>query len=328
MKLGIVGAGTIVVEFLPKLVKLEGIEVLGVLARPSSKERVEQLCTECGVPHTVVSFGELCALGIDTAYIAVPNHLHFDYCKQALECGLNVIVEKPMTSNDYEAKKLKELAEEKDLFLFEAITTVYLDSYRKIKEWMERIGAVKLVSCNYSQYSRRYDAFKEGNILPAFDPQKSGGALMDINLYNLHFVMGLFGCPNEIKYYANIERGIDTSGILIMRYDGFVANCTAAKECSAPFSFVIEGTEGYISIKYPPNVIGEATLTLNNKITESFAEPMAANRVIPEFEYFIRAINTKDRDFFSERIAASIAVSEIQTKARLEAGIVFPADKL
>jgi len=328
MKLGIVGAGTIVEEFLPQLVTLEGIEVLGILVRPSSKERAELLCAQCGVPHTVTSLEELCALGIDTAYIAVPNHLHFDYCKQALKSGLNVIVEKPMTSNAREAKEQKELAEENSLFLFEAITTVYFDSYRKIKEWLEHIGAIKLVSCNYSQYSRRYDAFKAGDVLPAFDPQKSGGALMDINLYNLHFVMGLFGVPNEVKYYANVEKGIDTSGILIMRYDGFVANCTAAKDCSAPFSFVIEGTEGYITINRPPNVIGEATLTLNDKTMESYPEPMASNRVIPEFKRFICAINEKDKAFFSKSIAASIAVSEVQTKARMEAGILFPADKL
>ena len=327
MKLGIIGSGQIVNDFLPKLVKMDGIEILGIQDIPAVKEHLEQLCAENGVPNAVYDFDSLTALGIDTVYVAVPNFLHFMYCKQALEKGLNVIVEKPMTSNVKEAKELAAIAEEKGLYLFEAVTTVYFDSYAKIREWLKEIGTVKLVNCNYSQYSSRYDAFRSGQVLPAFDPKKSGGALMDLNLYNLHFVMGLFGKPNAVKYYANIERGIDTSGELIMQYDGFIANCTAAKDCAAPFMFVIEGTDGYITIQYPPNLIGEVTLHKNDKTEEKYSDGMAFDRLIPEFRYFTKCINEKDHAGCMEHLKQSIAVSEVQTQARTEAGIIFPADE-
>ena len=182
MKLGVIGSGLIVQEFLPKLVRLEGIEILGIQGMPSDKEVMEKMAGENNIPHVCYSFDELKETGSDTAYVAVPNFLHFMYCKQALEAGMNVIVEKPMTSNDREAKILQEMAQEKGLYLFEAITTVYFEGYAKIREWLKDIGTVKLVNCNYSQYSRRYDAFRNGEVLPAFDPKKSGGALMDLNL--------------------------------------------------------------------------------------------------------------------------------------------------
>lgn len=38
------------------------------------------------------------------------------------------------------------------------------------------------------------------------DLLKVGGALMDLSLYNLHYVMGLFGKLVEAKYYSNIEK--------------------------------------------------------------------------------------------------------------------------
>ncbi len=44
---------------------------------------------------------------------------------------------------------------------------------------------------------------------------------MDLNIYNIHFVVGLFGKPMNIEYYPNIERNIDTSGILILDYGSF-----------------------------------------------------------------------------------------------------------
>lgn len=271
-------------------------------------------------------FEELCATGIDTVYIAVPNFLHFDYCRRALENGLNVIVEKPMTSNLAEAKILEKLAKERNLFLFEAITTLYLPNYLKIQEWLPRIGEIKLVESQYSQYSRRYDAFRQGQILPAFDPKKAGGALMDLNLYNLHYVMGLFGMPEKFKYYANIERKIDTSGTLIMQYPTFIAICTAAKDCRGLYGGIIQGTVGCIRSSYPANLIGEVTLELNDGTVEKFDDGSAKARLIPEFSAFIKAINEKDYAFCYEHLSMSLNVSMVQTQARLEAGIEFPAD--
>ena len=327
MKLGIVGSGMIVREFLPKLVKLDGLEVVGVQGTPRSKEQTRELCAANGVANAASSFEELTALDIDTVYIAVPNFLHFMYCKRALEAGLNVIVEKPIASNFNEAEELGRLARRTGRFLFEAVTTLYFDGFQKIKEWIGRIGAVKIAHCNYSQYSSRYDAFRAGALPPVFDPAKSGGALMDLNLYNLHFIMGLFGKPESAVYYANIERHIDTSGTMILRYPGFVAACTAAKDCSAPYSFVIEGTNGYITTQYPPNFIGEVKIYLNNKTEEIYNDGMAMDRVIPEFRFFMDCIKRNDLKFCFDRLNESIAVSEIQTKARLDAGIIFAADQ-
>ena len=36
---------------------------------------------------------------------------------------------------------------------------------------------------------------------------------MDLNIYNIHFIVGLFGVPKSVEYLANIQRDVDTSGI-------------------------------------------------------------------------------------------------------------------
>ena len=41
---------------------------------------------------------------------------------------------------------------------------------------------------------------------------------MDLGVYNVSYVVGLFGAPNKVHYAANIARGIDTSGVLTMEY--------------------------------------------------------------------------------------------------------------
>ena len=326
MKLGIVGSGMIVQEFLPSLVKLEGLEIVGMQGTKASIGKVEEICIKYGIPNFTYDFDELCEFGIDTVYIAVPNFLHFEFCKKALEKGLNVIVEKPMTTNYKEAEKLSGLAKEKKLFLFEAITTLYFENYKKIKGWIGKIGDVKLVQSQYSQYSSRYDAFKRGEILPVFDPQKAGGALMDLGLYNLHYVLGLFGKPENVKYYANVERKIDTSGVLMMEYENFNAMCVCAKDSEGKRIGVIQGSKGKIISEEAPGLVGKVTLKMYDGTMKSFDDGFSKDRVVPEFKAFIRAVNEKDLEFCYRQLEKSLLVSEVQTKARIEAGIRFPQD--
>ena len=326
MKLGIVGSGMIVQEFLPSLVRLEGLEIVGIQGTKKSIGKVEEICVKYGISKFTDDFNKLCEFGIDTVYIAVPNFLHFEYCKKALEKGLNVIVEKPMTTNYRQAKELSDLAKEKKLFLFEAITTLYFENYKKIKDWIGKIGDVKLVQSQYSQYSSRYDAFKRGEILPVFNPEKSGGALMDLGLYNLHYVLGLFGKPENVKYYANIERNIDTSGVLMIEYKNFNAMCVCAKDSEGERIGVIQGIKGKIVSEEAPGLVGKVTLKMYDETTESFDDGFSKDRVVPEFKTFISAVNENDLEFCYKQLEKSLLVSEVQTKARLGAGIRFPQD--
>ena len=326
MKLGIVGSGMIVQEFLPSLVQLEGLEIVGIQGTKKSIGKVEEICVKYGIPRFTDDFNKLCEFGIDTVYIAVPNFLHFEYCKKALEKGLNVIVEKPMITNYRQAKELSDLAKEKKLFLFEAITTLYFENYKKIKDWIGKIGDVKLVQSQYSQYSSRYDAFKRGEVLPVFDPEKAGGALMDLGLYNLHYVLGLFGKPENVKYYANIERNIDTSGILMIEYKNFNAMCVCAKDSEGKRIGVIQGSEGKIISEEAPSLVGKVTLKMYDGTKESFDDGFSKDRVVPEFKAFIRALNENDLEFCYRQLEKSLLVSEVQTKARIGAGIKFPQD--
>lgn len=328
MKLGIIGTGLIVQEFLPRLIELEGIEVLAIQGIPETAEETQKLAAENGVPHALTTFEELQATGIDTVYIAVPNFLHYSYSKQALEAGLHVIVEKPATSNARELEELAELAKTQNRFIFEAVTTPYLRGFAKIKEWLSRIGQIRLVQSQYSQYSRRYDAFKSGQVLPAFDPNKAGGALMDLNLYNLHMVLGLFGLPEGQSYRANMERGIDTSGILSLDYPDFQAICLAAKDSQGYAQLTIQGDKGVIRTSHPVNVIGQVSLELYDGTSQVFQEDTIENRLEPEFEYFGKIINTQDKEAYEATLERSLAVSRVQTAARLDAGIIFPMDEV
>ena len=326
MKLGIVGSGKIVQEFLPWLASSGAAELAALCSTPRSAEAAAALCAQYGVPLHTTDYGQLLA-ACDTVYIALPNLLHTPYAKAALEAGRNVIVEKPLAPTAAEAAALARLAHQKGVFLFEAMTTQYLENYRKLRALLPRVGQVRLVQCNFSQYSSRYDAFCAGQVAPVFDPQQAGGALMDLGVYNVSYIVGLFGEPQQVHYAANIERGIDTSGILTMEYSSFKAVSIAAKDCAAPARYVIQGTKGYLLQKSTANICGAVTFHANDGREEHFSLNGRRPRCAAEFEAFAHAIDTGDQELCSGMLDTSLAVSRVLTAARRDAQIRFPCDK-
>ena len=82
MKLGIIGTGWIVKDFLPELTKMEGLEIVSIMGSPQGFEKAQVLSEQYKIPNAVHDLDELCASGIDTVYVAVPNNLHFMYCRK------------------------------------------------------------------------------------------------------------------------------------------------------------------------------------------------------------------------------------------------------
>lgn len=325
MRLGILGTGMIVKDLLTTY-DLLGIEYTAVLATKATEDEASALVDKYHLDKYFLDFDELLKDDIDTVYVALPNHLHYSFAKKALEHGKHVIVEKPITANVQELKELVEIAKEKQLFIFEAMNIHYLPAYQALKQCLTKIGQPKIVSLNYSQYSSRYNAFKAGNILPAFDFHKAGGALMDLNVYNIHFVVGLFGKPEHVHYYANIEHDIDTSGVLCLNYPNFEAVCIAAKDCSAPISTTIQGDKGCIKIDGPVSVLSDVQILKNTENSERI-DTGNYHRLYSEFKAFTTYIDNLDFKACNKMLEHSYIVMDVLTQARKSANIVFGVEK-
>ncbi len=315
MKLAVLGTGKIVQEFLPMIQQVTDVELVALLSTPRSLDKAKEMQAQYHIQEVYTDYETLLGNAtIDTVYVALPNHLHYQYTKAALLQGKNVICEKPFTLNAQQLQELIQIATEKRLILLEAITNQYLNNFLQIKKDLAQLGKIKIVECNYSQYSSRYDAFKEGKILPAFDPQKGGGALMDINIYNIHFVVGLFGKPEKVQYLANIERDIDTSGILVLDYGAFKAVCIGAKDSTAQIRSVIQGTDGSIEVLGATNEMPRYERRSKTEI-EAVNANLDKHRMYQEFEKFTEVIDQKDLAFALEQLDHSFTVMQVVDQA-------------
>lgn len=316
MKIGIAGSGKIVPDFLEaakalnSMEKADTLEISGIFCTPRSLEKTQTLAAEWNIPQVVTDFNDLLSL-CQAVYIALPNHLHFEYAKKALLAGKSVICEKPFCANAEQLKELADIAREKGLFLFEAISNQYFPNYEKVKELLPELGKVRAAALNYSQHSSRYDDFTKGIVHPVFDPDKNGGALMDLNVYNIHFITGLFGKPSSIHYSADLERGVDVAGVLVLTYPGMVASLMAAKNVNGPSGIVLEGEKGMILSSDPANVF--ASFTFDGT---KYALNERPERLFDELRAFVSMVNTHDLQLNEKRIEHSILVQEILDEAR------------
>ena len=314
MNLGIVGAGMIVKDFLSFTHELPEIKLEAIVAR--NIENLKNLQNTYNIKQIYTDLDEcLSSPSIDTIYVAVPNNLHYSVAKKALEAGKNVICEKPFTLDYNETVELFQLAESKNLILIEAITNQYLPNYLEIKENLSQIGNIRLVECNFSQLSSRYEAFKKGIIAPVFDKNQGGGVLGDLNIYNIHFVVGLFGAPKNSEYYPNIVREVDTSGILILEYDEFKVVCIAAKDTYNNSYANIQGDKGLIKVIGTLNEVPNYIIK-NKEVEMKVNKNIHKHRMYSEFKKFIDVIDNKDFDFMQIQKEHSLAVMEIFDKSR------------
>jgi len=100
-----------------------------------NKDRLELVQRRYPGVKTVTDPGELARdPAIDAVVIATPVSSHFELALQALKSGKHVLVEKPLTANGDQARRLIEEAEQRRLTLMVDHTFTYTGAVRKIHE--------------------------------------------------------------------------------------------------------------------------------------------------------------------------------------------------
>ena len=327
MKLGIIGAGKIAQEVLTFINEIDGIDLVAIAATPRSEDKLKKLSEEYKIDKYYTDYEKLLANEeVEVVYVALPNNLHYEVMDKALDFGKDIICEKPFAANVNQALKIFKKAEEKNLILLEAMSNRFIPNAVKVKEQLSKLGKIKIVTFNYSQYSSRYDRFKEGDIAPAFSLGNAGGALMDLNIYNIDYAVNLFGKPSDVKYYPNIEKSIDTSGVCVLDYDDFKVVSIGAKDSSASLVNTIQGEDGTIEIPDALNNFGSYKIKKTGGDYKDYNENADKSRLYYEFVAFEEIIRNRDKKRVDELKDVTLITSEVLSQARIEAGIFFPAD--
>lgn len=325
IKLGTIGSGAIVHSVLDAVAVTPGITLEAVYSRTEAKGK--ELAAQYGAAKVYTRLEQLLAdPAVNTVYVASPNSLHYPQTKAALLSGKHVICEKPFCTKAAQARELIALAKERGLFLVDAVPTAFLPNLTLLKEQLPKIGQLRLVLCNYTQYSSRYDRLLEGTVTNVFDPGFAGGCLQDINFYNVYLNIALFGKPMEVKYYPNLaSTGVDTSGVLVLTYPGFVSTNAGSKDAHGVNMVQLEGEKGYLYIQGGSNGIAQVKV-VTTAGEECFNDQPNPDRWFYEVQGLTPLLLQDNYDAIYRRLETTVSVIETIEAARLDAGIRFPGD--
>lgn len=117
VRIGIIGAGWWATSaHIPAVKSHPDAELVAVQSR--EQEKAEKIARDFGAEHACSSVKELLALGdLDAVIVSSTPNVHYPQAKAALERGLHVLVEKPMTFTADEARELVEIAARQQLQL-------------------------------------------------------------------------------------------------------------------------------------------------------------------------------------------------------------------
>ncbi|MEK3890135.1 Gfo/Idh/MocA family protein [Bacillus sp. FSL K6-3431] len=326
IKFGVVGTNWITDSLIQGASDLKDFQLTAVYSR--TEEKGHEFAGKYDVKNVFTDIEEMAKSDtIDAVYIASPNSLHAEQSIIFLENGKHVLCEKPIASNPTELASMINAAKENNVLLMEALKTTFLPGFAALQQNLHKIGQVRRYVASYCQYSSRYDAYRAGTVLNAFNPTFSNGSLMDLGVYCVYPLVVLFGKPKNVKAIGTmLESGVDGGGSLILEYDQFEAVITHSKITNSYLPSEIQGEEGSIIIE-KISTPEKVDIHYRNGTTEKVGKEMLHPSMYYEVEEFINLIKSGKYESSVNTYENSMTTVQIVAEARKQMGLIYPADK-
>jgi D-xylose 1-dehydrogenase (NADP+, D-xylono-1,5-lactone-forming) len=249
MRWGVVSTAAINDLVLPGFARSERAELVAVASRDA--ERARRYAAAHGIQRAHGSYEELLAdPEVDCLYISLPNGLHREWTRKALEAGKHVLCEKPLTITAAEAAGLFELAEERGLLLMEAFM------YRHHPQTLRAVELVREGAIGEPAIVRSWFHFEceDPSTDVRYDADLGGGALRDVGCYCISFSNLLAGAsPDVVSGVARMsDSGVDQRFAGSLAYpDGALATFDCSIQAPLEFGLTVLGTAGELHIPTP-----------------------------------------------------------------------------
>ena len=283
MKFAILGCGFIATKMAEAVKALEsrGVEAYAVASRSLTK--AEKFAKDYGFGRAYGSYEELAKdPAVDLIYIATPHSEHYNNILLCLEHGKNLLVEKAFTANALMASEVIALAEEKGVFLSEAMWTRFLPAVQMVKDLIlaGKIGKVESVEADFSMPLSHIERLRK--------PELAGGALLDLGIYSLTFADifltddEIAGAENHIvqtkTHCVKFDTGVDATDWIDLIYaNGQVAHLKTSMVAPLKNEGVIYGTDGFIRVLNLNDMVEIQLFDKAGSLLESITPPRIEN---------------------------------------------------
>ena len=327
LKIGMIGTNFISDKFALAALQVPEAELYAVCSR--RQETGTAFAEKYNIPNVFTDYQEFLNSDLDAVYIATPNALHCEQTLQALEHKKHVLCEKIMAVNEQEVRSMIDCAKKNHVVLLEAMRPDFDPAFSLIEEQLPKIGQLRRVVFEYCQYSSRYDNFRNGEILNAFNPALGNAAVMDIGVYCIHSLVRFLGMPDSIQSSSvKLSNGFEGAGTVLMKYADFTAEAVYSKISVSVTPSIFQGEDGSILIDHigTPNHM-ELRLrrgcrdALDGGIIQPIDYTPLENNMVFEIREFLRLIEEKEIN--NKYLQYSLDTIRVIDEVRRQNQIVF-----
>ncbi|GAA1289365.1 Gfo/Idh/MocA family oxidoreductase [Pseudonocardia aurantiaca] len=303
VRIGVLGAARIVKTALTQPAhEVPEVTVAALAARDPARARAH--ADRLGIPHVHDSYDALLAdPAIDAVYVAVPNGLHATWSERALRAGKHVLVEKPVTANESEARRLAQVAEETGRIACEAMHPLYHPLTDRVRALLAAgtIGEIRHLEAHIA-----FPIPSSKDIRWSYE--LGGGALMDLGVYAVALLRTYAGAtgpaaaeitevvqakaPTRTK---DVDRRVDAR----LRFAGGATGRIVATMWGWPplaTRCLVEGTKGRLTVLNPlgPQMFNRITVTAAGRRTRE-SVPREPSTYACQLRAFARAVVDGER---------------------------------
>ena len=146
IRMGVIGTGSWATQHhIPSLIKYDRAELVAI--SDVDKYKLKAVSSYYSLKHAYENYKDMLDL-VDGVVISVPHVHHYEIARDALNAGVSVLIEKPMTLESDHAWDLVRIAEQRNLHLMVGTTFQFTSHARRIKEIVGSglIGNVRHIS--------------------------------------------------------------------------------------------------------------------------------------------------------------------------------------
>ena len=272
MRFGIIGLGNHAKTRVMPSLSRTGHKIDCIYSRSIEKARIE--AAKYG-SEPFSNLDKMLARDFDAVYIASPNFLHFEQARLSLLRLKHVLLEKPMTLRNEEAKELVDIAAGKHLALAVGFHLRFHPAVREVRSMVQNgsLGTLTYASGMWAHFSsRNYDD-------PEIswwgkDDQVGGGSVMGTGVHvidSLKFILGQL--PRSVSA-LRVPAGqvIDMTEHVTMDFDGTIADAISSRSIqAAENSLYLCGTKGTVAVRGMYSTSVNASIIRDGKAVQQFS---------------------------------------------------------
>ena len=227
LKVALVGVGGISGAHIPAWESMEETELVALCdIRPEQMEKYPE-------KRHYTDFDEMLQKEkIDILDICLPTYLHADFAVKAMEKGINVICEKPVSLNREDVARVYGTAQKNNVKFMIAQVLRFWPEYEIVKDIYDKKTYGKLLSGSMTRLGGYPKWSWDGWMM---DEKRSGLVPFDLHIHDLDFMVYSFGKPKKVTDFRAKRPEQDYINA-IYEFDGFFISSEASWYAS-PYPF-------------------------------------------------------------------------------------------